>query len=231
MPHNWTILCDFDGTISIGDVTDRLLERFGQAGWEELENAWKLGEIGSLACMAGQIALLDATPAELDAAIAEIAIDPAFPAFVAAALAAKIPLTVVSDGLDRAIHGILARYGLDHLPVVANRLVAATQRSWHLEFPHSSPRCCTGSGACKCATGERLAALDGPRRILLIGDGSSDFCLAKRADFVFAKHSLAAHCHEHGIAHRVITDFEHALTALPALLEQPVPSTSIPIPS
>jgi len=231
MPLNWTILCDFDGTISIGDVTDRLLERFGQPGWDELETAWKLGEIGSLACMAGQIALLDASPTELDASIAEIAIDPAFPAFVAAAAAAEIPLTVVSDGLDRAIQGILARYGLDHLPVIANHLVATTQRGWHLEFPHSSPLCRTSSGTCKCAAGEQLAALNGPRRILLIGDGSSDFCLAKRADFVFAKHSLTTHCREHGIAHRVITDFEQALAALPALLEQSVPSTSIPLPS
>lgn len=231
MPHNWTILCDFDGTISIGDVTDRLLERFGQTGWDELETAWKLGEIGSLACLAGQIALLDASPAELDATIAEITIDPAFPAFAAAAAAAQIPLTVVSDGLDHAIHAILARYGLDHLPVIANHLVPATERSWHLEFPHSSPLCRTGSGACKCAAGKRLASLDGPRKILLIGDGSSDFCLAKRADFVFAKHSLTAHCREHGIAHRPIANFEYALAALPSLLEQPVPSTSIPIPS
>ncbi len=229
MPHNWIILCDFDDTISIGDVTDRLLERFGQAGWDELETAWKLGEIGSLACLAGQVALLEASPAELDAAIAEIAIDPAFPAFVAAAAAAQISLTVVSDGLDYAIYAILARYGLDHLPVVANHLVPATERGWHLKFPHAKPLCRTGSGACKCAAGERLASLDGPRKILLIGDGSSDFCLADRVDFVFAKHSLTAYCREHGIAHRVIPDFEHALAALPSLLKLPVPSPSTPV--
>ena len=30
----WTIVCDFDGTVSVGDVTDVLLERFGAPGWE-----------------------------------------------------------------------------------------------------------------------------------------------------------------------------------------------------
>ena len=125
----WTIVCDFDGTVSIGDVTDLLLERFGAPGWEELEAAWQMGEIGSRACLAGQIALLDASPAQLDAAIDSIAIDPSFPAFVADARAIGIPLTVVSDGLDRAIRALLGRYGLADLPIIANRLVQAGPRS------------------------------------------------------------------------------------------------------
>ena len=32
----WTILCDFDGTISVEDVIDSLLDRFGGPGWEVL---------------------------------------------------------------------------------------------------------------------------------------------------------------------------------------------------
>src|SRR4051812_17596784 len=48
---DWTVLCDFDGTISLRDVTDSLLERFGRPGWRELEQAWERGEIGSRECM------------------------------------------------------------------------------------------------------------------------------------------------------------------------------------
>ena len=33
----WTIQCDFDGTISLQDVTDTLLQRHGMPGWEDLE--------------------------------------------------------------------------------------------------------------------------------------------------------------------------------------------------
>jgi hypothetical protein len=33
----WTILCDFDGTISVEDVIDSLLDRFGRPGWKVLE--------------------------------------------------------------------------------------------------------------------------------------------------------------------------------------------------
>ena len=212
----WTIVCDFDGTVSIGDVTDVLLERFGAPGWEELETAWQMGEIGSRACLAGQVALLDASPAQLDAAIDSIALDPAFPAFVADARAAGVSLTVVSDGLDRAIRTLLQRYGLGDLPVVANHLERSGPRSWRLEFPHSNPACRAASGTCKCESAEGLRR-QAPR-VLLIGDGSSDFCVAGSADFVFAKHRLVAHCREHGYAHLPMHGFADARAALPRLL-------------
>ncbi len=212
----WTIVCDFDGTVSIGDVTDLLLERYGAPGWEELETAWQLGEIGSRACLAGQIALLDASAQQLDAALDAIALDPAFPAFVAAARAAGVPLTIVSDGLDRAIHALLRRYGVDDVPVVANRLVQAGARSWRLEFPWSNPACRAASGTCKCERALQLR--DAQPRVLLIGDGSSDFCVAASADFVFAKHRLLAHCRERGYAHAPVANFAEARSVLPRLL-------------
>ena len=32
----WMVQSDFDGTISLLDVTDTLLNRFGKQGWQEL---------------------------------------------------------------------------------------------------------------------------------------------------------------------------------------------------
>ena len=66
---HWTILCDFDGTIALDDTTDTLLDRFGQPGWEKLEDDWKAGRINSHDCMAGQVALLDMSRDELDARV------------------------------------------------------------------------------------------------------------------------------------------------------------------
>jgi 2-hydroxy-3-keto-5-methylthiopentenyl-1-phosphate phosphatase len=64
---NWTILCDFDGTVSLEDVTDTLLAKLGRSGWEELEAQWRSGSIGSRECMAGQVSLLGGEVSELDA--------------------------------------------------------------------------------------------------------------------------------------------------------------------
>lgn len=213
---DWTIQSDFDGTISLLDVTDTLLTRFGRPGWQELEDAWERGEIGSRECMKGQVALLDMSEAELQAHLDGIAIDPGFTAFVHAARAHGVAVQVVSDGIDYAIRHVLARHGLGRLPVFANRLVQAGERAWRLESPWASARCERASGNCKC---QRLAEAQGPAgRVLYVGDSTSDFCVSGRADFVLAKYKLIAHCEQHGIAHAPFTDFAHATALLGGIL-------------
>ena len=104
----WTILCDFDGTISVEDVIDSLLDRFGRPGWERLEQDWRAGRIGSRECMSGQVALLDMTRDELTRSPgASCGSTTPFPDFVAATRRLGVPLRIVSDGLDMAIHQIL----------------------------------------------------------------------------------------------------------------------------
>lgn len=212
----WKILCDFDGTISVEDVIDSLLDRFGRPGWETLERDWRAGKIGSRECMTGQVGLLDMTQSELDKHLSTLWIDHAFPDFVAKARELNTPIRVVSDGLDYAIHQILGRYGLDDLPLAANHLAPATPpRQWQLTSPFQAEGC--RSGTCKCACVEQ--ARQGGHKTLLIGDGASDFCAADRVDFVFAKHRLIEHCRHAGIPYVPITGFEDALELLPKLLD------------
>jgi 2,3-diketo-5-methylthio-1-phosphopentane phosphatase len=213
---HWTILCDFDGTVSVEDITDSLLERFARPGWQTIEQAWRRGEIGSHDCMAEQVALLDASKDEIDAHLDTMMIDRAFAAFVAQVEDAGVPLAVVSDGLDYAIRRILDAHGLGRVPIVANRLEQTDERGWRLEFPHGNPSCRVASGNCKCASAAR--AKDARRRVLLIGDGASDFCVASEADLVFAKHRLIEHCRAAGIAYVPVTGFADALDLLPTLL-------------
>ena len=217
MVATWTVLCDFDGTVALDDTTDTLLERFAQPGWELLETDWRAGRIGSQDCMAGQVALLDMTRAELDAHLAARAIDAKFPAFVKAAHREGVHVEILSDGLDYAIRTILGYEGLDWLPVTSNRLEPAGEREWRLGFPNASALCRVASGTCKCARAGTAQAAR--KRVLLIGDGASDFCVAAAADFVFAKGKLIAHCREQNIAHAPISGFADALALLPALLD------------
>jgi 2,3-diketo-5-methylthio-1-phosphopentane phosphatase len=213
---DWTILCDFDGTVTVEDTTDTLLERFGREGWEVLEDDWRAGRINSHDCMAGQVALLDMNHDEFDAHLAARELDPKFADFVDAAKAHNVPIEILSDGLDYAIHNILRRAGLDSLPVVSNRLQQVGEREWSLEFPNASAACRVASGTCKCARATR--AQGARKRVLLIGDGASDFCVAETADFVFAKGKLIAHCVAKKIPHAAIEGFADALNLLPALL-------------
>jgi 2-hydroxy-3-keto-5-methylthiopentenyl-1-phosphate phosphatase len=205
----WTVLCDFDGTICPTDVTDSLLARFARDGWQELERQWLAGRIGSRACMAGQVALLDCSREELDTHLAQIAIDPDFEAFVAAVQAAGSSIAIVSDGLDVAIVSILAGTAMTGVPVYASRLVQTGARRWKLEFPHARPDCVSAGATCKCAR----ARAEPDNDVLMIGDGASDFCVASASTLTFARARLLAHCVHEGVAHRPVANFGEAVRA------------------
>lgn len=214
----WKILCDFDGTICLPDATDALLEQLARPEWKAIEREWRSGRIGSRECMTRQIALVDGSEQDLDSVLDSIAIDPVFPAFVAQAQALGVEVSVVSDGLDHVIHRFLQRHGLDGLPVVANRMQRVSARGWQLSSPHARQDCITASGTCKCAWAATTRNAGDGARVLLIGDGKSDVCVSARADFVFAKDSLLAHCRTAGVAHRAIGGFVDALALLPELV-------------
>lgn len=87
---------------------------------------------------------------------------------------------------------------------------------WELESPYQAEGC--RSGTCKCTCAAQARANEAPR-VLMIGDGSSDFCVSEDADFVFAKRRLITHCTHAGIEHAAIDTFHDAIALLPRLLD------------
>jgi 2,3-diketo-5-methylthio-1-phosphopentane phosphatase len=220
MIMDWRLYCDFDGTIALEDVTDSILERFAPGLWEPIERDWKAGKIGSRECMARQVDLIRATRDAFDQHLDSIDIDPGFSGFVALCREAGVPLTVVSDGLDYAIHRVLSRHGLDHLPVFANHLKRIGDDRYILSFPHTNAGCAKSSGTCKCAIAARMT--EPGASSLLIGDGTSDMCAAGRVDLVFAKDKLLDHCRMLRLPHVAFRDFADATRLMAGLLDDSV---------
>jgi 2,3-diketo-5-methylthio-1-phosphopentane phosphatase len=210
------VFCDFDGTITTVDTTDRVLSRLAGPEWEDLEADWRAGRIDAAACMRGQIALIRGDESALEAVLDEIAVAPGFCEFAAWCQARDIPLAVISDGVDQFIRRILSRHGLAGLPVVSNKLIgrAGARR---LAQPHRREGCAAGAGVCKCAAARRLAAPK--RQIVYIGDGRSDFCVSARADLLFAKGELAAYAAGRGQAHHVFETFHDVAAVMASLVE------------
>ena len=77
---------------------------------------------------------------------------------------------------------------------------------WRLRFPYARSDCEALSGNCKCQFTED-ARLD---LRMVIGDGRSDFCIARRADLVLAKSALLPHCVASGLPVRAFASFEEA---------------------
>src|SRR5690606_3943646 len=115
-------------------------ERFADPAWRDIEEEWKAGSIGSRECMVRQIDLVRATPAEMDAFIGTVRIEPGFPGFVQRFRDLGHSLMVVSDGLDRTIRTVLERADID-LPYFANHLRWCGHDRWRLTFPHARGTC------------------------------------------------------------------------------------------
>lgn len=206
---NAHVFIDFDGTLAPGDPTDTLLDRFADQTWLELEAEFKAGRMTSRECMSRQIGLLRATPEDYDALVGSMTIDPHFPEFAALCEQAGIAMTIVSDGPDRSIEVLLRKCGMD-LPYYANRLEWQGGNRWQLKFPHARTDCAVVAGNCKCQFAEAFPAATQ----IMIGDGRSDFCIARRVDVVLAKGMLARHFDANGLAHHVIRDFRDATRLL-----------------
>ena len=203
------LILDFDGTITPVDTTDRILTRLAPPAWEDVEREWIAGRIDAARCMREQIALLDVSLAQIDAVLDAIPLSPGFAETIAWAERRRIPVTIVSDGVDYFIRRILSRHGLDRLDVVANRLVEGTASRWRLAQPFGRP--CCGSGTCKCMVVDALA---GDETIVFVGDGRSDFCVSGKADLLFATGRLQQHCRVEDISFVPFRTFADVLAAL-----------------
>lgn len=221
MKQNCFVSIDFDGTIVERDITDAVIQEFARPGWEIAERLWEEGEIGSRECLTMQMALVDRPLQTICSFIDHFSIDPSFSGFLSKLDAAGIPCAIISDGFRFFIERLLKNAGLDVLPpIFANDLVESDS-GLKAVFPYASRHC--ASGVCKCTAAHSLC---GERRVVLIGDGRSDFCLAEKADYVFSKGRLSAFCAERGLPNTAFQRFSDVSSLLGSVCENlPLPGT------
>jgi 2,3-diketo-5-methylthio-1-phosphopentane phosphatase len=212
------VICDFDGTVTLQDTTDVVLERLARPEWRELEEAWLGNQISAAECMRRQIALIEASPEELHEVLDQAPLDPGFLDFVAWCDARSIPLAIVSDGVDGFVFRILARHRLERLPVIANRLRVG--QSWTLEQPWAREGCAAGSGVCKCHAAKLQKPARARRPMVFVGDGRSDFCVSARADILFAKGALAEYAQSRAQPFHPFETFHDVRTVLSRLISE-----------
>lgn len=213
------LVVDFDGTACRQDVSELLLDAFGEPGWEAYDQAVDRGEMGLREAARHQAAMLRGSgEAMLAYALERAELDPTFPPFVRWAERRGLPLELVSDGFAFYIRPILERAGLGHLPVVTNEMVFDGRPT--LRHPNGHPEC-VGCGTCKMLAVRRFQTSHGP--VAFIGEGQSDRYGALYADVVYAKDALVGLCERDGVPYRPWTTFEDVRRDLEALAELPGP--------
>lgn len=206
------ILCDFDGTISLRDTAYVLVNQFTSGDWETIDQDFREGKIGSKEAYS-QIAkiLTGEEAAVLHFVQNHSDIDPSFPIFYQYCREKGLDIKIVSDGLDFYIRKILEIHHLSEIPYYANHLRFAEGERMEISFPHSEEECGL-CGTCK----KKLIQIHRNEydSIFFVGNGLSDRCAAKEADFVFAKDSLYTYCAEQGITCHFFKDFLEILADL-----------------
>ena len=209
------IFIDFDGTISTPDTLYYLLQRFADKGWLQIEEKMEKEEMDESEGLRLEFDLLHITREEALRAIDNgVTLDPHFPAFAKWCQERGLAITIVSGGFLSFIKRFLRRYGLDHLPIKANRVRVEGKRWRIIPSPHRKD--CHKCNNCKTYEVE-LARARGETTIY-IGDGTTDRCPAAVADMVFAKDKLKEYCQKEKLKFYEFNNFEDIMTILTSLL-------------
>ena len=201
-------IIDFDGTLSVGDALDAMLDRFADDSWKDLEADWLEGNISAIECMQKQLDLVKVDQVTLEQFFRGIQLYASFIPFHKH-ISTFSKVAIVSDGLDHAIKVATKNAAIPSMPIYANKL-HFKPNGVSISYPFRNENCKAGNGVCKCKIAEELSTdVGGP--VILVGDGKSDFCLAKHADIVFAKGKLITHCEKENIPFRRFQTFAEIL--------------------
>lgn len=198
------LFTDFDGTVSIGDVGNRLFHHFSDGRSYEPVDRWLAGKIDSRQCLIDEARVMrDVTRGEIFDFVDSFDIDPSFASFVKFVRDRGIALYILSDGLDIYIDRLLRQNGLDDIPFFANRAILNSGRL-HFSWPYYDKSC----GSCANCKGYHIRRLRKPGgKTIYIGDGKSDLCALPETDLIFAKNYLAEYCRQKGIDYFPFADF------------------------
>jgi 2,3-diketo-5-methylthio-1-phosphopentane phosphatase len=215
------VFCDFDGTVCSHDVGEQFFLKF--AGEKAVQNIQRL-LCGEITMQEWLTELCEAIPSihqkEFFDFIDQFVIDPHFAEFVRFCHEQDIPLMILSDGLDAYIDRILLNAGLPQVLFFANRAEFQSinsRRKLAVSFPHTDAEC----NLCgNCKRNHILNASADDDIIVYVGDGYSDRCPVRYADFVFAKRQLIKHCQEQNITYFEFNHFGDVQSKMQEIIER-----------
>ena len=210
----YSVYCDFDGTISIGDIGNRLFRTFATGNIDGILNEWKEGKIGSRECLRRECELVSATKEELLTFSDEQKIEPSFKKFYDYCKRRNWNFLIVSDGLDFYIHRILKNYNLNNIPVYANHVKFVSKNKIDSEYPYYDKGCLT-CGNCKGYFVKEEQKKG--NKVIFIGNGYSDRCAVPAADIVFAKTDLKKYCELNNYSYFDFNDFNDIIDKLESM--------------
>lgn len=202
---SYIVFSDFDGTITLNDVGDKLFQNFGEKEkMIDLFNKYATGEISEIKCWEDSCELISGlTQEKFNEFVLNQKIDEKFHHFYKFCIEKNIPLNILSGGFDKYIELILKR---EELPIkfYSNELEFLNGGKIEPSFPFSNDSC---PNCANCKRNHIISMASDEQIIVYIGNGQSDKCPVKFADIVFAKGSLVKYCEKENITFHRFDDF------------------------
>jgi 2,3-diketo-5-methylthio-1-phosphopentane phosphatase len=190
------VMVDFDGTVTNVDASYKILERFADGDWYSVEEKAYSHEMTILEALKIQAGMIRVSPGEAESyLLGEVELREGFREFAEWCRSEGILLEICSDGFDFTIEMLLRNWGLDWIPFTSNRTIPS-ETGTTIEFPYHRPECPINAN-CKCYHLERMRESTG--FIVFIGDGTTDECVSKNADVLFARDKLLEICRSEGV--------------------------------
>jgi 2-hydroxy-3-keto-5-methylthiopentenyl-1-phosphate phosphatase len=211
------VFCDFDGTVCLQDVGEQFFRKF--AGEKAAASVRSLLS-GEITMQMWLTELSEAIPPmrhdDFLRYVDQFSVDPNFTGFVRFCADRDVSIAILSDGLDAYVDRILSNAGLRHVQFFANHAEFIGERL-KVTFPYTDAEC---SLCGNCKRNHMLNASADEDIIVYAGDGYSDRCPVRYADFVFAKRQLVKHCQQQNITFFEFNHFGDVQMKLQEILQR-----------
>ena len=209
------IMCDFDETIVNLDTAEFALERFADPSWRRIEEQFESGKIAFEESIRNEFAMIKANEQQILEELDKVVVfRPNFDKLVESCKKKRLPLTIVSAGLEFCIRHFLDRQDwLEFVEIYAPK-AAYTPNGYELTFPKL-----LGTGAINFKDDLVRYHKKQGDKVFYIGDGIGDFPAASVADFPFAikGSKLAEACRNGKVTHMEFSDFQEVVDAIDEL--------------
>lgn len=203
----WAVVTDFDGTITLKDVSDALLVRFKAATKTEVAGSYD-PSVKIDQWMTRYFEKLKADRAQIeDYVLKSTRLRNGFREFHTFCTNNNIPLEIASGGVDLYIKCLLKQWQLK-IKAFHGR-ARFTTSGILVDYPPFKGASLDDFKAARVRHHQKLG-----RKVIFCGDGTSDLKAAKAADAVFATKKLRFFCQAQTIKHYQLKNFHQLITFL-----------------
>jgi 2-hydroxy-3-keto-5-methylthiopentenyl-1-phosphate phosphatase len=206
--------CDFDGTLTVEDVSFLILDRYAEGDWHAVLKEYQEGKIPVGDFNNRAFAMVKQDRATLEKLVRrEAKLRPGLHELVEYCRTNDIAMTVVSNGLDFYIQTLLGYNGFGHLEIAAARTVF---HPGGIDARYYSPEGEELIDEFKAVYTRKYTA-DG-YRVIYAGNGTSDIPASRLAVHTFATESLLNFYRREALPHLPFSDLHDIVAGLKKLV-------------